>query len=109
MTLVQILCIPFLLSMIVILCVAVYGCYKEHGFFGTFLVLSIVLLFFALFIKSAQAETYKYKNGLVVEAIDYKKASYKCFNILTNGKYPGEEVGLNIIDLCANPIKGKIN
>lgn len=109
MTLVQILSIPFLLCLVVILGVSIYGCYLDHGFFATFFVLSLVLLIIAFFINSAQAETYKYKNGLAIEATDYKKASHKCFNILTNGKYPGEELGLNIIDLCTNPTKGKIN
>ena len=33
----------------------------------------------------------------------YKSASKECFKILTDGKYPGEEKGLDIIDICANP------
>jgi hypothetical protein len=30
-------------------------------------------------------------------------AARSCFKALTNGKYPGEERGLDIIDICANP------
>ncbi len=33
----------------------------------------------------------------------YKSASRECFQKLTGGKYPGEEKGLDIIDICANP------
>ncbi len=33
----------------------------------------------------------------------FKSASKECFQILTDGVYPGEEKGLDIIDICANP------
>lgn len=33
----------------------------------------------------------------------YKIAAKECFNKLTGGKYPGEEKGMDIIDICANP------
>ena len=33
----------------------------------------------------------------------FKLASKECFNQLTGGKYPGEEKGMDIIDICANP------
>ncbi len=33
----------------------------------------------------------------------YKSASHECFQQLTDGHYPGEEKGLDIIDICANP------
>jgi hypothetical protein len=33
----------------------------------------------------------------------YKLAAKDCFHKLTAGKYPGEERGLDIIDICANP------
>lgn len=33
----------------------------------------------------------------------YKSASRECYQQLTQGKYPGEEKGLDIIDICANP------
>ena len=33
----------------------------------------------------------------------FKSASHECFEQLTGGKYPGEEKGLDIIDICANP------
>jgi hypothetical protein len=33
----------------------------------------------------------------------YKLAAKDCFKKLTNNKYPGEEKGLEIIDICANP------
>ena len=33
----------------------------------------------------------------------FKLAAKECFTQLTGGKYPGEEKGLDIIDICANP------
>ncbi len=33
----------------------------------------------------------------------FKLAAKECFSKLTGGKYPGEEKGLDIIDICANP------
>lgn len=33
----------------------------------------------------------------------FKMASKECFRKLTNGQYPGEERGLEYIDICANP------
>lgn len=33
----------------------------------------------------------------------FRLAAKECFNQLTDGKYPGEEKGLDIIDICANP------
>lgn len=33
----------------------------------------------------------------------FKLAAKECFNKLTGGRYPGEEKGLDIIDICANP------
>ena len=64
-----------------------------------------MMLLLVIGLLQANAETFKYKNGMVIVATDYKTASKRCFNLLTNGKYPGEERGLDIIDLCANPIK----
>ena len=33
----------------------------------------------------------------------FKSASRECYQQLTEGRYPGEEKGLDIIDICANP------
>lgn len=33
----------------------------------------------------------------------FKVASKACFQKLTNGEYPGDEKGLEYIDICANP------
>lgn len=33
----------------------------------------------------------------------FKMASKECFRRLTAGQYPGEEKGLEYIDICANP------
>jgi hypothetical protein len=33
----------------------------------------------------------------------FKLSAKECFQKLTQGQYPGEEKGLDIIDVCANP------
>ena len=64
--------------------------------------------------QSPQAKSYKftYKLGQQVfelnqaaptQEIAFKLAAKECFQKLTGGKYPGEERGLDIIDICANP------
>lgn len=64
---------------------------------------------------SAQAETlkmYKFKYekadliiGVIADNEEkaFKDAAKLCFETLTKNKYPGEEKGLQIIDICANP------
>lgn len=60
---------------------------------------------------NVQAKTYTitYKNNLVVkveassEVDAIKPAAKICFQKLTGGVYPGEEKGLDIIDICVNP------
>jgi hypothetical protein len=63
---------------------------------------------FLLISLTVNAETYKYSNGLTIQATNYKQAANICFKRLTNGVYPEEERGMSIIDICANPISGKI-
>lgn len=61
-----------------------------------------------MFLNIAHSETYKYSNGLEINAKSYRQAAKICYTVLTKDKYPGEEAGLVIIDICANPKKGKI-
>lgn len=56
----------------------------------------------------AKAATFEYPDDLTICAATYKEAARVCFRTLTKGKYPGEERGLEIIDICANPIKGEV-
>ncbi len=46
-------------------------------------------------------------KAIVTQAVNkdeaYKLAAKECFSQLTGGQYPGEEKGLEIIDICANP------
>lgn len=73
-----------------------------------FRLIIVVLIGLAIY-RCSQAETYKYKNGMVIEAKTFKLASRECFSKLTGNIYPGEERGLDIIDICSNPIRGKIH
>ncbi len=66
----------------------------------------------------ARSYTFEYRDKsslkVTVEAESkcaaYKQSAKICFNVLTGGsatrpgKYPGEEEGMDIIDICANPI-----
>lgn len=61
---------------------------------------------------SATEKVYLFKFKNIQEPISkkasskeeaFKLAAKECFSKLTGGKYPGEEKGLDIIDICANP------
>lgn len=76
-----------------------------------------LIILFALFSVKAYAKNYTFEYNTpdelkitITDAYDkddaFKKASKLCFKILTKDKYPGEEEGLKIIDICANPKKG---
>lgn len=73
----------------------------------TFLLMFTLLLMLSAFIvpRPASASTYTYKNKLVVKAPTYRAAAKACYLQLTHGVYPGDEKGLDIIDICANPVK----
>ncbi len=68
------------------------------GFMGLILLLSSLAL----------AETFQYKNGMQISSPSFSEAAKFCYNSLSRNKYLGEEKGLEIIDICVNPIKGKI-
>lgn len=63
---------------------------------------------------SAATYTFHYSNNLILTVVAentnaaYKKSAIICFKTLTNGAYPGEEAGLAIIDICANPLNFKL-
>lgn len=46
-----------------------------------------------------------FKLNLKAESFEqaFKLASKQCYQTLTKGVYPGEEKGLDYIDVCANP------
>jgi hypothetical protein len=53
-------------------------------------------------------KTKQYSNFTIVRSAKSKEEAFKlaakdCFKHLTHDKYPGEEKGLEIIDICANP------
>lgn len=50
-----------------------------------------------------KAAQFQIKKEASTEKEAFKMAASECFQKLTNGKYPGEEKGLEIIDICANP------
>ena len=48
-------------------------------------------------------ETFEIKQKAASQDIAFKLAAKECFKTLTGGRYPGEERGMDIIDICANP------
>lgn len=57
---------------------------------------------------SFQYKAKPYKVFTIVRSASTKEEAFRlaakdCFKHLTNNKYPGEEKGLEIIDICANP------
>lgn len=68
--------------------------------------------FAALPASGAKTWVFSYKSKINVLQIKksaptyeeaFKSAAKDCFKQMTQGKYPGEEKGLEIIDICANP------
>ncbi|MCC2678838.1 MAG: hypothetical protein K0R29_1414 [Pseudobdellovibrio sp.] len=79
-------------------------------------ILAVLMLFSASTALSAsktqnfsfQYKAKQYKSFTIVRAASNKEEAFRlaakdCFKHLTNNKYPGEEKGLEIIDICANP------
>lgn len=80
-----------------------------------FLAYFLTVMYLVFFSEKAKAETYytftyKTKDQLKISVPgnDFfearTKAGKECFRILTRGVYPGQEAGLDYIDICANPI-----
>lgn len=53
--------------------------------------------------KVAKAKPFAISQKAATPEEAYKLAARECFKKLTNNRYPGEEKGLEIIDICANP------
>lgn len=53
--------------------------------------------------KSPQAKAFSITQKASSFDVAFKLAATECFKKLTGDKYPGEEKGLEIIDICANP------
>lgn len=58
-----------------------------------------------LIVNSGKAATFEYVDGTKIESNDFRTAARLCFLKLTKGKYPGEQKGLEYIDICANPVR----
>lgn len=93
-----------------LLVVAVLTFPRIDRYFFVYVPLSLMFL-----CGTAKAETYytfHYKTPdqlkISVPGKDYfearTKAGKHCFKLLTGGVYPGEELGLQIIDICSNPL-----
>lgn len=79
--------------------------------------IAFILLTFSISTHAATYE-FKYKKNMTVtvEGSDnytaMRKAAMICYRTLTNNVYPGEDRGLDIIDVCSNPInieKAEVN
>ncbi len=53
--------------------------------------------------KASTTASFEIKKQAPSKDIAFKLAAKECFQQLTGGHYPGEERGLDIIDICANP------
>lgn len=53
--------------------------------------------------KSPKAKPFAITQKASSKEEAYKLAAKECFKKLTNNIYPGEQKGLEIIDICANP------
>ena len=53
--------------------------------------------------KAPQVKVFSITQKASSREVAFKLAATECFRKLTGDKYPGEEKGLEIIDICANP------
>lgn len=53
--------------------------------------------------KATNSKTFSITQNAASKEDAYKLAAKECFKKLTGNKFPGEEKGLEIIDICANP------
>ncbi len=53
--------------------------------------------------KAPQVKVFSITQRANSREVAFKLAATECFRKLTGDKYPGEEKGLEIIDICANP------
>ncbi|OFZ31947.1 MAG: hypothetical protein A2622_11960 [Bdellovibrionales bacterium RIFCSPHIGHO2_01_FULL_40_29] len=55
------------------------------------------------FVFQSGKQSFELKKTAPTKDLAFKLAAKECYQRLTGGKYPGEERGLDIIDICANP------
>lgn len=53
--------------------------------------------------KAFKSKAFSITQTAATKELAFKLAASECFKKLTGNKYPGEEKGLEIIDICANP------
>lgn len=53
--------------------------------------------------QSSKVKPFAITQKAVSKEEAYKLAAKECFKKLTHNVYPGEQKGLEIIDICANP------
>lgn len=53
--------------------------------------------------KAPQMKAFQISRTATSRDEAFRLAAQDCYKKLTNGHYPGEEKGLQIIDICANP------
>ena len=58
---------------------------------------------FKFVFKATVNSNIEVKKQATTKEAAFKLAAHECYQHLTAGKYPGEERGLDIIDICANP------
>lgn len=78
----------------------------------TIFLMAVLMVGLNAFSATKNEKTYLFKFKTIAQPISmkasskeeaFKLAAKECFSKLTGGRYPGEEKGLDIIDICANP------
>jgi hypothetical protein len=98
---------PFAIFMMYYLFTGLIDIFTYSGHGARVLQLATIACIGIICVSMADAATYRYSTGLTIEAPDFKTAAKRCFYIL-NYKYTTEERGLEVIDICANPVKGEV-
>ncbi len=55
------------------------------------------------FVFKSGTQSFEIKKKAASQESAFKLAAKECYSTLTGGTYPGEERGMDIIDICANP------
>ncbi len=53
--------------------------------------------------NTQKSQSFQIKKTAPTFEAAFKSAAKDCYQQMTHGKYPGEDKGLEIIDICANP------
>lgn len=89
-----------------IFCILVFSSFTSFAFTGTNQLIKSYSFQFKIPKSktfSIQQKDFSINQKAASKELAFKAAASECYKKLTGDKYPGDEKGLEIIDICANP------